>query len=161
MDPDVALIFVTNMAQYALRGYDVNALDFILKPLNYYSFAMKLKKAVRYIRRFQEEMLTLRTADGMARIPVSRVYYVEVRNHMLTYHTEDGTYTIRESMKNVEVQLRDYGFLRCNHCYLINLRHFKALHGNEVVIGSTALPISRSRRIEFVERLTQYLGGSR
>ncbi len=159
-DPDVALIFVTNMAQYALRGYDVGALDFILKPLNYFAFAMKLKKAVRYMRRFGGEVVTLKTVDGVVRLPISQIRYVEVQGHLLSYYAEESIYTARGTMKAVEEQLRPYHFLRCNHCYLVNLRHFTALHGNEVVVGGTELPMSRSRRTAFINGLTNYLGGS-
>lgn len=160
IDPDVILIFVTNMAQYALRGYDVGALDFILKPIAYYPFAMKLKRALRQIRRFSDEMLILKTPDGLVRISVSRIHYIEVRGHLLTYHTDDESYTVRETLGAVEKRLEGYHFSRCSNSYLINLKHFTALCGNQVFVGEISLPISRSRKVEFTSELAQYLGGS-
>ena len=51
VDPDVVLVFVTNMAQYAIRGYEVDALDFVLKPVNYYQFSTKLARALQRVQR--------------------------------------------------------------------------------------------------------------
>ena len=51
LDPEVVLIFVTNMAQYAIRGYEVDALDFVLKPVSYYQFSTKLERALQRIQR--------------------------------------------------------------------------------------------------------------
>ena len=64
LDPDVVLIFVTNMAQYAVRGYEVDALDFVLKPVNYYQFSTKLARALQRIQRRHGGQITLQTPGG-------------------------------------------------------------------------------------------------
>lgn len=58
-DAEVIIIFVTNLAQYAICGYEVNALDYVLKPVNYYALSMKLKKALRYCRKSESKYLLL------------------------------------------------------------------------------------------------------
>ena len=72
VDPDVVLVFVTNMAQYAIRGYEVDALDFVLKPVNYYQFSTKLARALqrvqRYVRAVQNDMVQV----GEDRLEISR-----------------------------------------------------------------------------------------
>ena len=57
VDPEVVIVFVTNLAQYAIQGYSVNALDYILKPLNYFSFAQRLTRALRYVKKRENEYL--------------------------------------------------------------------------------------------------------
>lgn len=159
-DPAVTLIFVTNMAQYALNGYEVGALDFVLKPVGYAPFAMKLRKAIRNIDKLRDADILLFPATGFVRMPVSRIFYVEVQKHYLTYHTDEGDYVVRESMKAAEEALSQYHFLRCNNCYLVNLRQVTAVDGNVVRVGGVPLQISRPRRAEFLKGLTDYLGGS-
>jgi len=160
IDEDVILIFVTNMAQYALHGYEVNALDYVLKPLNYHTFALKLKKALKRLNRRKFPMVELNTTDGYVRVPASTVMYIEVANHYLTYHTENASYKVRASMKTAETQLCPFHFVRCNNCYLINLLHVTGVQDNIVFIGQTPLQISRPRRTAFLRALANYMGGS-
>lgn len=159
-DPVATLIFVTRMAQYALNGYEVGALDFVLKPVSYAPFAMKLRKAVRNIDKLKDADILLFPASGFVRMPVSQILYVEVQKHYLTYHTTEEDYVVRESMKAAEEKLSQYHFLRCNNCYLVNLRQVTAVDGNVVKAGGIPLQISRPRRAEFLKGLTDYLGGS-
>lgn len=159
-DELATLIFITNLAQYAIHGYEVNALDFVLKPVSYYSFSMKLKRAVKTVHKLQDTDLNLNTASGYVRVAASEVLYVEVQKHYLTYHTETGAYTVRDTMKTAEEQLAPLHFVRCNNCYLVNLRHVRSVCDSDVRVGQTQLRISRPRRAEFLQQLTDYLGGN-
>lgn len=159
-DPYVTLIFVTNMAQYAIHGYEVGALDYVLKPVSYPAFAMKLKKAVKTIQKFQDTDVPLVIPGGLVCLRASQILYVEVAKHYLTYHAEGGSYTVRESMKEAQAKLEPFHFLRCNNCYLVNLRHVTAVEGNTAVVGGVPLQISRPRRGEFLKGLANYLGGN-
>ena len=160
IDSLVTLVFVTNMAQYALNGYEVAALDFILKPVSYASFAMKLRRAVKNIRKLEDTELHLVLPNGFIRLPTSQVLYAEVQKHYLTYHTEEEAYTVRGSMKEAEERLTPLHFLRCNNCYLVNLRRVTAVQDNTVTVGKVPLQISRPRRAAFLKELTDYLGGN-
>jgi len=89
MDSNVVIMFITNMAQYAIHGYEVEAVDYVLKPLSYADFAMKVQKALRYIARNEDANVKLCTKDGMIHLSVSDIYYIEVRSHYLIYHRSD------------------------------------------------------------------------
>ena len=82
------------------------------------------------------------------------------RAHRLIYHTTEGDYNVRGSLKTVEAKLNPQVFARCNSCYLVNLAHVQSVDGYTAVVDGEALQISRSRRKSFVEQLGQYLGGS-
>lgn len=159
-DPDVTLIFITNMAQYALRGYTVDAVDFILKPLNYYSFSMKLKKALRNIRCRKQEFITLKTSDGIFRIPVSDIYYVEVQGHYLTYYTNKGNFVLRATMTDAENQLPARQFLRCSNSYLVNAAYITSAKNSALILNNREFSISRARKDSFFQSFARYLGGS-
>lgn len=85
MDSVVTLIFITNMEQYAVNGYEVDALDFVVKPINYYRFSSMLRKALRTMGRRSEKEVTVQTAGSITRLRVSQIHYVEIRDHLLIY----------------------------------------------------------------------------
>lgn len=155
----VVLMFITNMPQYALCGYEVEAVDYVLKPISYQDFALKLQKANRYVQRNQDQPITLHTADGMVSVPASEILYVESALHYLIYHTVDGEYKVRGSMAQAEQQLLPLRFAKCNSGFLVSLRHVKAIHKEDVILGDVSLKISRGKRLEFMNAFTRYLGG--
>lgn len=154
-DADVLIMFITNLAQYAIQGYEVDALDYVLKPVSYYSLAMKLKKAARILRGRTSSSIILSQDGDMVRLPLSRLYFVEVYGHQLRYHTADGELlqTGARSLGKVEKELEQYGFTRCHNGYLVNLRFVEAVTANDVLVAGERLPISRHRRKEFLQAL--------
>jgi DNA-binding LytR/AlgR family response regulator len=161
MDKRVVLMFITNMAQYAINGYEVEAVDFVIKPVSYPDFVLKLQKAMRYIVRNQDKKLILSTPDGVVHLHVLDIYYIEVIKHYLIYHTVNGDYTIRGVMKEVEADLTEYHFIRSNHCYLVNLKYVESISGNVVKVGGQDLQISRNKKNEFLSAFARYVGGTR
>ena len=69
LDSVVALVFITNMEQYAVNGYEVDALDFVVKPINYYRFSSMMRKALRIIARKEEKALPYPKANGIRQGP--------------------------------------------------------------------------------------------
>ena len=120
---------------------------------------MKLRKADRYIRRGQDERIALQTADGVVTLSVSALLYVESELHYLNYHTAQGCFRIRGSLREAEAALPAAQFARCNASFLVNLRHVKAIEKENVVVGDERVKISRGKRLEFMDRFTRYLGG--
>ena len=154
-DQTVIIIFITNMAQYAIKGYEVNALDYVLKPINYYAFSMKLRKACRIASERNERAVIL-TVDGEQRkIPVRLVRYVEVSDHRLIYHLEKEDISVFKSLKDAETEL-GAGFSRCNNCYLVNLRFVDGIKDDCAVLGKDLLKISRTRKKAFMQELSDY-----
>ena len=75
------------MAQYAIHGYEVDAVDFIVKPISYYVFVDKLKKALRYLNLNKEKMVVVHGNGEMMRIGSSQILYVEKDKNYLVFHT--------------------------------------------------------------------------
>ena len=101
VDPVTMLIFVTSMVQYAVQGYDVNAFDFIVKPVNPTAFDMKLRRAVRALKLAKGTELVLNTGGITRVLPSSAIHYIEVLDHDLTYHTEQGAFSVRGKLSCV------------------------------------------------------------
>lgn len=160
-DENVSLLFVTNVMHYALEGYAVDALDYLIKPVQYEALVLRLQKARRYIARNRDERISLRAAGGMVTLQTSEIYYVESMLHYLNWHTRQGEYRVRESMSKAEQRLKDSSFASCNKSFLVNLRYVEAIQKDEVTVAGTALKISRGKKAEFINRYTRYLGGMR
>jgi DNA-binding LytR/AlgR family response regulator len=159
MDGRVVIMFITNMAQYAINGYEVNALDYVLKPVTYADFVLKMKKAERYIQRNEDYRLTLEMPDGIVTLYISDLIYVEVERHYLIYNTVHGKYRARGSMKAIEEKLLLHRFLKCNRCYLVNLKYVEAVNGQDLRVGGEELPISRNKKNEVLQAFARYVGG--
>lgn len=159
-DPDVVLIFVTNMAQYAINGYEVGALDFILKPVTYYTFSVRFARALERLKKRESGQVLLNLPDSVRKLNTKQIYYIEVQNRMLHYHTDQGVFVLRGTMQAVEQQLQAYNFVRCNHWYLVNLLHVTEIRRDSVVAGGDELEISRRNRTAFLTALTSYVGGN-
>lgn len=155
MDPDVLLIFITNLAQYAIRGYGVNALDYVLKPVSYAAFAMKLQKARRILAGRETRYVLLTDEQESRKIPVSNIRYIEVANHQLIYHTTEGDFCQFGTLRKLENELGD-GFARCNHCYLVNLGYVDGTREDCVLLGADTLKISRAKKKQFMQMLSDY-----
>lgn len=158
MDQQVILIFVTNMAQFAVKGYEVDALDYIIKPAQYGPLSIKLDRAAQRWRTAAESVMVA-LPTGTQRLLLREIYYIEVQGHKLTYHTEKGQVAGSGTLQDTENRLRGRGFLRCNKCYLVNQKHIQAVNGSDVVLtNGETLPISRLRKKEFMEELARSMG---
>ena len=132
-DPEVVIIFITNMAQYAIRGYEVDALDYMLKPVGYATFAQRIGRAISRIRRRERRFISIPIKGGAMKLAV-----------------ED---------KEAEETLEGAPFFRSNKGYLLNLDHVDGVLDNCALVAGERLLISRSRKAPFLEALAAHMGG--
>lgn len=159
-DADVLLLFVTNMAQYAIRGYEVDAIDYILKPISYFSFSQRFSRAVSRMKKPDRHYLVVNHKSGSRKLNVEQILYVESQGHNLIYHTTEGGFTTAGTMKDAEQTLLPFQFFRCNKGYLVALRHVDGIQEGCAMVGDELLLISRARKNAFMEALTNYIGGA-
>ena len=157
MDEKVIIIFMTNMPQYAMEGYKVDALDYVLKPINYYDFTQRLNRALSRMEKRQDRHIVINVKSGAKRLAISRIMYVEVMDHDLIYHTAEENVITRKTMRDAEQELEQEGFFRCNKCYLVNLAYVDSVKGNDVQVGDQLIAVSRARRKELLNALNNFL----
>lgn len=158
LDSEVVIIFITNMAQYAIRGYAVDAFDYILKPVSYFAFSERLSKAIERMKKREKKTLTIKTRGCITRVDVSDIYYVESQRHVIFWHTASGIYESAGRMMDIEEKLSQLNFRRGNKGYLINLEHVEGMKGDCAIVKGEMLVISRARRKNFIEELAEYWG---
>lgn len=158
IDKTVTLIFVTNLAQFAVTGYEVDAFDYIVKPVSYYDFSFKLERALERIKSRKLTKIPITVDDAIKCITASEIKYVEVIGHKLIYHTTEGNFETTGSLKDLEQKLANADFAKCNNCYLVNLCYITGLQGFTVTVAGDELQVSHPRRKEFKRALNDYLG---
>lgn len=160
-DSNVGLVFITNMAQYAINGYEVSAIDYILKPLDYYDFALKFNKIVNFVKRNISNYIYLKSVENnLIKVDVNEVIYVEIFSHYLIYHLENREIKVRGTISEAENNLSNYYFSRISKSFLINLKHVINIKLDNVLLtGNIELIISRLRKKDFLEAFYKYLGG--
>lgn len=158
IDQRVMIVFVTSLAQYAIQGYTVHALDYILKPVNYFSFVQRIKHALTYLHNQEDSYLTVAVKGGTLRLNAGSICYVERRTYQLVIHSKSGIYTTKSSLQQIEDNLQGYNFFRCNKGCLVNLAYVEGIQNGCALILGDLLPISRTRRTEFLAALNRYVG---
>lgn len=162
LDDSVVIVFVTNMAQFAIRGYEVDAMSYLVKPVPYFAFSQELARCLRRVTKVTEESDTilLPTASGTARVDLTDIVYVESSRHRITVHTTARTYAFTGTLKSIEAEVDGKDFYRSNNCYLVNLRHVRGVNTTaSIMANGDQLQISRPRRKGFLDALTNYVGG--
>lgn len=159
LDGEVVIMFVTNIAQYAINGYEVEAVDYVLKPISYYDFALKLSRAMRRVRQKRTDALVLNTSEGPVKVDVEDILYVEVLGHYLIYHTKKADHQVRGSFKEQEDLLRQHQFSRCHKSYMVNLAYVKNIRAQGVVLRDSIIPLGRSYKETLMEDYIRFLHG--
>lgn len=160
IDNNVILIFTTSLEQYALKGYSVNAFDYLLKPVNFYTLALTLKRALPRLKDNEKYIVVTDNKRTINNIKISNIKYIEVDNHLLKIHLDGGQIIESyDSLKKYQEILKDNSFSLCNRCYLINLKYVSAIDKNDVIIDNEKLIISRPKRQEFLKALNNYFSG--
>lgn len=156
------LIFVTNLAQYAVRGYAADALDFIVKPFSYGDFALRMDRVMHVLHRNAGRSITV-VSRGETRIfSASDLVLVEVCGHNVEYLLASGEkFQARSSLSAAEAELGGSPFLRVSSSCVINMGHVRGVRDAEVSLtGGATVWISRANKRRCLEEISRYLGGT-
>ena len=158
VDAEVMILFITNMAQYAIHGYEVDAMDYILKPIQYFPFSKRLERALGRLKKQEKRYLIIPVKGGTKKIEIHDIFYVESQRHNITVHTKTEAFTFPATMREMEEKLLEYHFFRCNKGYLVSLNHVDSIVDGCAVVNGAHLLISRGRKNEFMEALAEFMG---
>ncbi len=160
IDEEVALIFVTNMLQYAINGYEVNAIDFIVKPVSYFNFQQKLTKARKHLHYSEEKKIVVHANERTQTISMKEIYYIDKDKNYLLFHTSKGVFRERGTIGEMEQELADAGFSKCVSSCLVNLAHVSEIRKDTLVVQGEVIPISRRQKKDFMIDFARHFGGA-
>lgn len=158
-DESVGIIFVTNMAQYAIKGYEVNAIDFVVKPVGYYVFAEKLEKAIHFFKKRERKTMLLSKEGNIYRVSLSDILYIEKNKSDLVFCTAQGEFTERGTIKLLKEKLEGAPFAECSSGCLVNLSKVTCVGKEDILVGEIKLPLSRRLKKQFTQEYIGYIGG--
>ena len=157
LDGHVSIVFITNMSHLAIHGYEVNAVNFLVKPVSYFDFSVVMDKICAAHERYSKDFILVKSAGVYRRIKYDDIYYIEIVMHDVYIHTHDEIIKFRGSLKSIGEQLDSSIFLQCNSCYLVNLQYVKAVGGNMIELDNgDVVHMSRSRKEQFMKSFTSY-----
>ncbi len=157
------IIYVTAYEQYAVQGFRVNALDYLLKPVSYQEFLSSIGKAVEWFSRqtpaavesvSESDTITVKSDYRLHRIRLQNIRYIEVqKDRLIFYRTYKDPLSSIMSMKEIEELLPEDSFMRVHRSFIVNMRHVEIMEKGRIVFDKTYIPISESKREEFLSRL--------
>lgn len=159
LDPNVTIVFLTSLLEYAVDGYKVHAANYLIKPVNKKKLTKEIENLIEKSREEVRECLLVENADGQFRIPVSSIKYIETYNRNLLIHTEKREVVCYKKLKQMKKLLEDQGFAQSHKGYLVNLLYVDKICGNDIIlVTKEVLPVTRVMKKEFMKNLARYLG---
>jgi len=152
------VIFTTAFREYAIEAFDLNAVDYLLKPFSFLRFAQAVQKALDRCSPAAGTTagdLFLRDGVKWLRVGIDQILYIEAMREYVKVVTTEGTHLIHQSMKSMEEQLPADLFLRIHKSYIVAISRIRSVEGREALIGKQRLPISRQLKKEVLEKITR------
>lgn len=158
VDEKVSICFTTSLAQYAIKGYEVSAIDFILKPVEYSRVKNVIAKTYKEFESGSENQILIKTSNSFSMVSLDDIEYVVADDHIIIYHTATKEYESWDTLKNVELKLNAPRFYRLSRSVILNLDHTKGVSRNgDVVMRSGAVfQIPRGKKASFIQAVSDY-----
>ena len=156
LSDEVCIVFLTGHVEYAIQGYEVNALRYLTKPAN----EEKVREVIDYVldKQASAKQLWLKTSEGDVRLKLADVLFIEAQNQNVAVNTSADTYVVRGNISDYEERLSPEGFFRIHRGYLISLSKVMKLSGKEVIMeDGTSLPVSRTKESKLNEALFSFV----
>ena len=151
-----SIVFITNLAKYAQFGYEVNAISYLIKPVEYNAFSIVFKKALNAFSANEENDMMFRIPGGVEMTSINKIMYIEIVSHIIIYHLVDGTIEKAGSLSQIEKELKGHGFIRCHHAFIVNPNFIKGINKNDIIVGTSLVPLARSKKKEVLEALSKF-----
>ena len=159
------VIFTTAFREYAVEGFDLNAVDYLLKPFSFERFLQAVNKAYLLLSTEltgevahtdnSNDDLFVKSNGKLVRIRINDILYVEALKEYIRIFTNDGNQVVYQTMQSMEDRLPRDTFFRIHRSYIAGLRHVEAIEGNTVIINGVQLPVSRYCKDEFINRVAK------
>lgn len=164
INKDIKIIFTTAYREYAIEGFDLHAVDYLLKPISF----ERLLDAVNNFQQTYEQPVNSKTEEKeanfifvkidrkMHKIDFDKILWIESLGDYLKIKTTEGTKVTRETISNIESKLPSEKFLRIHRSFIIALDKIESYSSEEIIIRQNSIPISRSYRESIIQKLENF-----
>ncbi|MGL6202006.1 MAG: LytR/AlgR family response regulator transcription factor [Lachnospiraceae bacterium] len=158
-DRGVSIIFLTSLVHHALDGYRVQALSYIIKPISYKRLKIELEDWIYKQSQDQEPFIVIKNDNGNYKVLLKDLAYIETSNRNALVHTKSENIICYKKLKILETELNNHGFSRCHSSYIVNLAYIENIEKMDAkLITGEVVPISQTKRKDFMQRLARYWG---
>ncbi len=143
LPPHVGVIFTTAYGEYALEGFELSAVDYLLKPITFERFAAAVNKAkARTGDDGAADAITVKSGYDLYKLNFNSIYYIQSDSEYVIYHTKEGKIMSNQSLTKLADQLPASRFMRVHRSYVVNLGAVTALKGRDLLINDMLIPVS-------------------
>jgi DNA-binding LytR/AlgR family response regulator len=139
------VVFTTAYSHYAVESYDLNALDYLLKPITFERFLIALNKAAAVLSS-EDSTVFFKSGPQTYQVQVANICYLEKDGNYITVHLKDKQILIRENMNNIFDLVPAAGFLRVHKSYVVAIKHITMIEVHQLIAGGQKIPIGSSYR---------------
>jgi DNA-binding LytR/AlgR family response regulator len=163
------VIFTTAYSEFALDGYELNIVDYLLKPITFERFYKAVTKALELLNlendskevdeaTFIDKSIVIKSSHQHIKILLTDILFIEGLHKYVKIVTEKKTHTTLIALSAMEEELPAQHFYRCHRSFIINLSKVELIDGNQTIIGTHKIPISKLNKQEFLARLGKKIG---
>jgi DNA-binding LytR/AlgR family response regulator len=159
LSPRPLIIFTTAYSQYAVESYELNAVDYLLKPATFERFLMAINKAVAALATRnipvtnEEAAVFIKSGPQTYRVKISEILYLEKNGNYITVHLKDGNILIRENMSDIFDLLPAADFIRVHKSYVVGIRHISMIEVHQLIVNGEKIPVGSTYRESLRDRL--------
>ena len=159
LSPRPLIIFTTAYSQYAVESYELNALDYLLKPITFERFLMAINKAAAALSSKnttgpdEDAAVLIKSGPQTFRVKVSEILYLEKDGNYITVHLKDGNILIRENLGDVFDLVPAADFIRVHKSYVVGIRHISMIEVHQLIVNGEKIPIGSTYRDSLRDRL--------
>jgi len=159
LSPPPLIIFTTAYSQYAVESYDLNALDYLLKPIIFERFLMAINKAAAALSsknttgQDEDAAVFIKSGPQTYRVKVSDILYLEKNGNYITVHLKDGNILIRENMGDIFDLVPAADFIRVHKSFVVGIRHISLIEVHQLIVNGEKIPIGSTYRDSLRDRL--------
>lgn len=157
----INIVLTTSREEYAVQAFEHNVVDYLVKPINYPRFLKSVNKVLEKIQErgntnlpIDVEYLFVRANHKIIKIAPQDILFIEALSDYIMIYTQDQKYIVHSTMKGIDKKLEHFkNFVRIHRSYIINLEHIDSVQDIHVIIKDKTIPIGRSYRNQFIEKL--------
>lgn len=148
-----AVILTTAYQEYAIQGYELNVVDYLLKPIEFQRFVAAVTKVKRTEAQVNKPTITIQTDKKKVIIPVEEIVFIESQKEYIKIQTASAMFTTKYALSKIEVELDAFLFLRVHRSFIVALRKIKAFNAHEIELPGKTIPIGGNYRELVADKL--------
>ncbi|MEG0359657.1 MAG: LytTR family DNA-binding domain-containing protein [Anaerorhabdus sp.] len=158
IDSNVEIMIITSTLEYAVEGYTVNARRYYLKPLKQDEFLSEMNQIIDNIKKNEGLTLTIHNAQGISKLKLSDIYYIESLSRTLSIHTQESSITMTGKISEMEESLNKYGFMRVHKSFIVNLKYVKNIFKDTITLDNNeTILLSKHKSKQVHDSLMEYI----